>query len=187
MLEILILWFGSNKIAEMAENKGQSGLLWRLLFIASWFLGAIFSACLGVALVSAGGRGPSNLAVYGYAIVGAFLGIGAVTLVIAVWPEPRRGRGYMDDYEEYQRTGRVHRYGDREDSRRQPRRRPRDDEYEDRPRRRYEDDRPRRDDRYREDDRPRRQSRDDEDRPRRPRDDDYDDRPRRPRSRDEDY
>jgi hypothetical protein len=180
-LEILILWLGSNKVSEMAESKGYSGLLFRLLFIASWFLGAILSTCLGFALSSSGGRGPSFLAVWVYAIIGAFLGIGAVTLLVAVLPEPPRKRGYMDDYEEYQRTGRVHDYRrDYDDGYEEGRRRSREERRSRRPREddrddpRQYDDRPRSDDRYREDDRPRRRDRDDDDRPRRPRrDEDY--------------
>src|SRR5262245_42319661 len=182
MLEILVLILGSNKIAEMAENKGHSPLLWRILFIAGWLFGAGFSALIALVITGSGPRGPNFCAAgIGY-LIGGLLGIGAVTLALAVWPEPPRERGYMDDYYEYQQTGRVSSYGRPRRPRRprddeheeRPRRRPRDDDDEDRPRRRSEDDdRPRRDERYREDDRPRRRDRDD-DRPRRPRrDEDY--------------
>lgn len=169
MLEILIIIVGSGKVAEMAENKGYSGTLFRILFILGWFFGALMGLLIGgVWSASRGASGPDFCIFFICYLMGGCLAIGAVALLVAVLPEPTRERGYMDDYAEYQRTGRVHDYrrdgdddGDEDEEERRPRRRARWSGDEDRPRRGGRE----RDERYREgdDDRPPRRPRREED------------------------
>lgn len=180
MCEIWVLIVMSGRVGELADRKGLNGTLFRLLFVLGWIFGQVFGFIVGFALLAArGGDGTNLFIVYPISFICAMLGAGSSYLLMAVIPEAKKsGRGsYMDDYYEYQRTGKINtkkRYDDQdEDEDRPKRRRRRDDDDDDRPRRR------------RDDDRARRRDDDDDDRPRRRRDEDDDDRPRR-RRRDED-
>jgi hypothetical protein len=177
MCEIILIYFLQQQLGEMIERKGHDSILIRVLFVVSWFVCEIGGATMGF-VVHGGQFGPAVLA----GAVGGIIFVCAIFFFIAaMFPEAKRERGYMDDYHEYRRSGRI-----------KKRRRYEEDEDEDRVRRRddFEEDRPRRRPREEEDDRPPRRPRyaDEDDRPRRrPAPRDEDDRPRRrPAPRDED-
>lgn len=154
MLEFMLVFYLANRVADIVENKGYGGTLWRVLFVVAWIGAEILGLAFGMVMRSAAGLEPFGASVVGYALLFALLAGGMVFLVALVLPThgPTRSGSYMDDYHEYQRTGRIRDRRDRD-------RDSHDDGYEDdddyrdrrrRPRDRDNDrDRDRDDDRYR--------------------------------------
>jgi hypothetical protein len=76
MLEIILVFALSKKIAAMANDKGRSGVGYVFLFIGLWFGGEIAGAIAGVILSLAANPNaePSFAIVYVLALVGAAVG-----------------------------------------------------------------------------------------------------------------
>ncbi len=93
MLEILIIYVCGKKVGEIAGEKGYSGILFTILFIACWFIGEVLGGVIGFLLFGEG------CAVY---ILALFLAIGGglcAFLVAVILPaqqderlRPRRKR-----------------------------------------------------------------------------------------------
>ena len=71
MIEIIAIYLTSKNIAEIAEEKGYSKGLWRLLSILAWIIFEFIGA--GIGLIILGEEG--GLLLYLFALIGALLGI----------------------------------------------------------------------------------------------------------------
>jgi hypothetical protein len=153
MLEIILVWVASKKIAAMAEYKSYSPAVragFVIMFIVLWFGGEIMGAVFGTIMTR--GREDNFWKVYFAALAGAGIGAGVGFTIVAILPDQgrlrkkRRRRRRVDDDDGYEEEGRRPRrrradvaddYEDEDRPRRKRRREDEDDyEDEDRPRRR---------------------------------------------------
>ncbi|NJK33210.1 MAG: hypothetical protein HC927_12840 [Deltaproteobacteria bacterium] len=75
MLEIIVLVIFAKKLAEIAQNKGQSRG-WAALGVAGWIVGEILGGVIGF-IVLGDGFGP-----YMFALLGAALGAGVAYMIV---------------------------------------------------------------------------------------------------------
>lgn len=71
MIEIIAIYLTSKNIAEIAEEKGYSKSLWRLLAILAWIIFEFVGVVFGLIILGEEG----GLLLYLFALIGALLGI----------------------------------------------------------------------------------------------------------------
>jgi hypothetical protein len=125
MLEIILVFVISKKIAAMMKEKGRSAVGYILLFIFLWFAGEVVGAIVGVIFSMATNPNALNdgfpVLPWIFALVGAAVGGGIGYTIAAVMPavqtvedERWRGEGYDDDEDDRRRPARRGRSDDEE-------------------------------------------------------------------------
>lgn len=112
MLEILAVYVMAKKIAEMANEKGRSGIPYVLMLIGLWIGGEIGGAVLGVILTQ--GKEENILMVYGLALGGAICGAVISFAIVGLLP-PANTNTYDDDYRPRKKRKREREYDDYDD------------------------------------------------------------------------
>src|SRR5574337_31093 len=82
MHEILFLIFWTKKIGAICLQKGRKAGGYKALAVLLWFGGEIMGAIIGFAATSGGHEEP-DLAVYGFALVGAAVGAGITYAIVS--------------------------------------------------------------------------------------------------------
>ena len=112
MLEILIIWALSRKIAEICKNKGRSAVGWIIMFIALWIGGEVLGVFIAMfaSVVANGGDEPNMLVGWVGGLAGAAAGA-VISFVVVNSLSPLR----RDD--EYWEAPEAERYREKFDDR----------------------------------------------------------------------